>query len=161
MGKASGVSVGNGVSVGVSVGGRGVLVGIAAWVCATIVNAAATAVFCTSTAFMVGGGGSAPQALMSTEAATRTVTIEKCFMLCECLLMKLAIGVTSAPGFDAVIFYNDGPVALCDAETAECFEILFACDKCPGAIIPDRSREAVAGNDQIPALPQICHHIHR
>ena len=48
--------VGKDVCVGVSVGS-------AASVCATIVNAPATAVFCTSAAAMVGGGGSAPQAL--------------------------------------------------------------------------------------------------
>ena len=45
VGKDTGVMVGRGVWVGVSVGGRGVAVGTAAWVCATIVNAAATAVF--------------------------------------------------------------------------------------------------------------------
>ena len=53
--------------------------------------------------------------------------------------MNLAIGVTSAPGLDAVIFYNDRPVALRDAETAEGFEVLFAGDKCPGTVIPDGS----------------------
>ena len=63
--------VGKDVCVGVSVGGRGVAVGIAASVCATIVNALATAVFCTSAAAMVGGGGSAPQALAN--AATKTM----------------------------------------------------------------------------------------
>ena len=82
-------------------------------------------------------------------------------MLCEYLLMKLAIGVTSAPGFDAVIFHNDRPVANCDAETAECFEVLLAGDKCPGAVVPDGSREAISCNDQVPALIHICHHIHR
>ena len=44
VGNASGVSVGNEVGVGVSVGGNSVAVGMAAWVSATMVNAAATAV---------------------------------------------------------------------------------------------------------------------
>lgn len=44
VGDGIGVSVGNGVGLAVSVGGRGVLVGIAACVSATIVKAAATAV---------------------------------------------------------------------------------------------------------------------
>jgi len=44
VGEGTGVSVGIGVGTGVSVGGTGVLVGIAACVSATIVKAAATAV---------------------------------------------------------------------------------------------------------------------
>jgi len=72
VGSESGVSVARGVfvtaSVGVkvSVGGNGVAVGMAACVCATRVNAAATAVFCTSTALMVGTDGAALQALAKT-----------------------------------------------------------------------------------------------
>ena len=42
VGDGAGVSVGNAVGRAVSVGGTCVLVGIAAWVSATIVNAAAT-----------------------------------------------------------------------------------------------------------------------
>ena len=140
-------------------GGSGVAVGIAAWVCATMVSAAATAVFCTSTAFIVGGGGSAPHALRINVATRIKVKIERRFMLCEDLLIGLTIGVTSAPGFDAVIFHNNGPVALCDAEATECLEVLLASDKCPGAITPDRSGETVP-RDEIPALTQVCHHIH-
>jgi hypothetical protein len=94
VGKGNGVFVGKGVCVGGSVGGSGVAVGMAACVSATMVNAAATAVFCTSTASMVGAAG-APHALMSM-AMTTTVRVEKCFILFEYLLMNLAIGVTTA-----------------------------------------------------------------
>jgi hypothetical protein len=51
-----------GVGEGISVGGMGVAVGMAACVSATIVHAAATAVPCTSSALMV-GSGLGPQAL--------------------------------------------------------------------------------------------------
>ena len=44
VGEGMGVSVGNGVGLAVSVGGKGVMVGIAACVSATIVNAAEIAV---------------------------------------------------------------------------------------------------------------------
>lgn len=82
VGNASGVSVGGGVSVGVSVGGTGVAVGIAAWVCATMVKAAAIAVFCTSTGLTVGTAG-APQAVMSVARVARAtilVSVENRFM---------------------------------------------------------------------------------
>ena len=59
VGNGSGVFVGKSVWVGISVGGNGVAVGMAAWVCAIIVDAAETAVFCTSTALMVGTGSAA------------------------------------------------------------------------------------------------------
>jgi hypothetical protein len=85
VGKAKGVFVGRGVCVGASVGGRAVLVGMAAWVCATIVNAAATAVLCTSAAFIVGAAG-APQALMIIMIAVITVRVANRFMFCENLL---------------------------------------------------------------------------
>jgi hypothetical protein len=49
-----------------------VAVGIAAWVRYTIVKAAATAVFCISTGDMVGGAGSAPQAVSRKLSARRT-----------------------------------------------------------------------------------------
>lgn len=60
VGRGTGVFVAAGVDVGVSVGGKGVLVGIAAWVSATIVNAAETAVDCTSATLRVGTAGSPP-----------------------------------------------------------------------------------------------------
>lgn len=72
VGSESGVSVTRGVfvtagvAVEVAVGGNGVAVGMAACVCATTVNAAAIAVFCTSTALMVGTAGAALQALAKT-----------------------------------------------------------------------------------------------
>jgi hypothetical protein len=50
-----------------------------------MVKAAATAVFCTSAAFIVGAAG-VPQALAITAIATRTVKVEKRFMLVEYLL---------------------------------------------------------------------------
>jgi len=74
VGKVSGVFVGKGVCVGVSVGGNGVAVGMAAWVSATSVKAPATAVFCTSAALIV-GGASDPQALIS----VATIRIERVF----------------------------------------------------------------------------------
>ena len=76
-GNASAVFVGKGVCVGVSVGGSGVAVGIAASVCATSVNAPATAVFCTSTAAIVGGGGSAPHALTNVAKIIRVKRVLK------------------------------------------------------------------------------------
>jgi hypothetical protein len=79
VGKAKAVFVGRGVCVGVSVGGRGVSVGTAAWVWATIVNAAATAVLCTSAAFMVGAAG-APQALMTIMMRMMQMKVESRFM---------------------------------------------------------------------------------
>ena len=60
--------------MGISVGGKGVAVGMAAWVSATNVKAAATAVFCTSTALIV-GVTSDPHALIS----VATIKIESVF----------------------------------------------------------------------------------
>jgi|SRR5215207_1853987 len=80
VGSGNGVSVGRGVCVDASVGGRGVAVGTAARVCATIVKAAATAVFWTSTPFIV-GAARVPHAL-SIRARMAAVRIERRFMLC-------------------------------------------------------------------------------
>jgi hypothetical protein len=63
VGAGSDVSVGSGVAVGASVGGTGVLVGIAACVSATIVDAAATDVCCISSMLIGGSVGCAPHAL--------------------------------------------------------------------------------------------------
>lgn len=145
VGRGSGVLVGNGVCVGGSVGGKGVEVGMAAWVCATMVKAAATAVFCTSAACIVGAAG-VPHALMS-RAMTTTVRVEKRFILCEYLLMNLAIGKATAQRGDAVIFYNNFPTAFCDVESAKCFEILFARNERSGTILSNGPRETVAGDD--------------
>ncbi len=95
VGSCTGVSVGKGVLVGAAVGGGTVAVGIAACVCATMVEAAATAVFCISTGLGV-GAGLAPQALMIIAMATITVKVEKCFMVCKCLLVNLAVWIAAA-----------------------------------------------------------------
>jgi hypothetical protein len=122
------------------------------------VNAAATAVFWTSTACMVGEAG-VPHALMIM-AMTTAVRIRKCFMLFEYLLVNLAIGVTTAHSGNAVIFDNNFPIAFCDTEPTECFEILFAGDKCSGSVLPNWPGETVTGDDQVSALTHGCHHIH-
>jgi hypothetical protein len=70
MFNGSAVKVGKGVGLGVSVGGSGVAVGIAAWVMATTVHAAATAVLLTSAGAMV-GVASGPQAVNSMVSASR------------------------------------------------------------------------------------------
>ena len=79
VGSERGVSVDSGdsvgVSVGVSVGGNGVAVGIADCVCATNVNAAATAVFCTSTGSIVGTAGVALHALTKTAIETMSESV--------------------------------------------------------------------------------------
>jgi len=80
VGRGTEVFVGNSVGLAVSVGGNGVAVGIAACVSATIVNAAATAVNCTSAALIVGAAG-APHALIITVIAAINEEIAKCFML--------------------------------------------------------------------------------
>ena len=124
-----------------------------------MVNAAATAVFCTSMACIVGAAG-VPQALMS-RAMTMSVRAEEGFMLGEDLLLNLAIGVTTTEGRNTVIFHNNFPTALCDVEAAECFEVLFAGDKGSSTILSNRARKAIASDDQVSTLTQSCHHIHR
>ena len=71
-----------------------------------MVKAAATAVFCTSTALIV-GAGSAPHALIIMVIATRDEKIVKRFMIFEILLIGLAVGVTSALGDDAIVPYDN------------------------------------------------------
>ena len=73
VGDGGGVIVDVGVGSGVSVGGMGVFVGMAACVSATIVNAAETAVDCISAGLMVGSAGVAPHALTT---IARTVMVE-------------------------------------------------------------------------------------
>jgi hypothetical protein len=79
VGNETGVFVGGSVGLAVSVGGNGVEVGIAACVSATMVNAAATAVNCTSAALSV-GGAAAPHALISIVIAVINEEIVKRFM---------------------------------------------------------------------------------
>src|SRR5690349_19733836 len=78
-GTAGAVSVGRGMLVGISVGGKGVAEGIASCVCATMVNAAASAVCCTSAGFTVGTAG-APHALIRIASIAMTVKSIICFM---------------------------------------------------------------------------------
>jgi hypothetical protein len=90
VGNGKGVFVGGRVGLAVSVGGRGVAVGMAAIVWATMVAAAAMAVFCTSIGLAV-GTGSAPHALMTRAITIIAVRVEKRFMLCKCLLINFSI----------------------------------------------------------------------
>lgn len=86
VGEAMGVSVKTGVNVKVAVGGSGVLVGIAACVCATMVDAAETAVPCTSCGLIVGTSGCpAPHALMIVVRRTVIARVLKNFMRCVLL----------------------------------------------------------------------------
>jgi hypothetical protein len=64
------VKVGKGVGLGIFVGGKGVIVGMAIWVAATIVHADDTAVPSTSAGDMV-GVPCAPHAVNSTESASK------------------------------------------------------------------------------------------
>lgn len=128
VGKETGVSVGCTVGLAVSVGGKGVDVGMAAWVSATIVNAAATAVDCTSTGFIV-GTASAPHALMTKVIADIKEEIVKRFMCLKILLMKLTVGEASALSHDALILYNNFPTALGDAEAAKDLKVFLTIDK--------------------------------
>lgn len=73
------VSVGRGVDVNVAVGGRGVFVGMAAWVWAIMVNAAACAVPATSPALRVGASCPPPQA-ESKSARIDIIKINFCFI---------------------------------------------------------------------------------
>jgi len=87
VGDGMGVSVGNGVGLDVSVGGKGVLVGMAACVSATIVNAAAMAVAWISSALIAGSAVPCwpPQALISMMTAVKSEKIEKRFI---CILFS-------------------------------------------------------------------------
>src|SRR5687767_11166355 len=82
VGKGGSVLVAAGVSVNVGVGGGGVAVGMAAWVSATTVRAAAMTVFCMSTALTVGVVCAlpAPHALMISVIMSNTVRMENFFI---------------------------------------------------------------------------------
>ena len=81
VGKGGNVLVAAGVSVNVAVGGV-VAVGMAAWVSATTVKAAAMTVFCMSTELSVGVACAlpAPHALMSSVIMSNRVRMEKNFI---------------------------------------------------------------------------------
>ena len=161
VGNEIGVLDGGGNGLAVSVGGKGVEVGTAACVSATMVNAAATAVNCTSAGSIV-GTASAPQALMITVNAATNEEMVKRFMFLNILLMDLTVGETSSLSHDTFISYNNCPASLRDAETAEHFEILLAVYKCAGAILSNRPAETAIGFElltEIPAFSQLCYHI--
>lgn len=142
VGNDAGVFVGGSVGLGVSVGGRGVEVGIAACVSATIVNAAATAVDCTSAGFIV-GTGSAPHALISSAPTMTNEVKVKCFMVLNILLRQLTVGEAAALRNDTFVLYNNRPTALCDAEAAEHFEILRAIYKGSSTVLSNRAGRQV------------------
>ena len=80
VGRGMKVLVGTGVFVRVAVGGNEVAVGMAAWVSATIVEAAEIAVTCRSTGLIVGtASGEAPHALTINVIASISVRIENRF----------------------------------------------------------------------------------
>ena len=82
VGDGNGVSVGSGVGLAVSVGGNGVLVGIAACVSATIVFAAEIAVCCISSPLIVVGSAAdcPPHALIIMIMIVLIEIIEKRFI---------------------------------------------------------------------------------
>lgn len=137
VGNETAVFVGNGVGLAVSVGGKGVEVGIAACVSATMVNAAATAVDCTSAGFIV-GTASAPHALRINAIAPIKEEIVKRFMFLKSLLMNLTVREASALRHDAFIFNDDFPTALRDAETAEDLKIFLTIHKGRCAVVSNR-----------------------
>lgn len=89
VGEAVGVSVGKEVGLAVSVGGSDVLVGIAACVSATTVNAMACAVPATSAALRV-GGCSAPHAVRA-RLTINDVDIKFCFIVRLVFLLESVI----------------------------------------------------------------------
>lgn len=136
VGDSTGVLVGGGVCVGGSVGGKGVAVGMAACVSATMVKAAATAVFCTSAGLIV-GSGAAPQAVTIIE--DMTMIMEKNFsrfILLENLLVWLAVRITPALSNDTLIPHDQCRVAFPDGEATEYFEVFLAVYKCGRGVLP-------------------------
>ena len=93
-------------------GGCGVAVGIAAWVWATIVKAAETAVAFMSALLGV-GGASVPQATSMTAARRMEINLIFCFMGFVLLLLSfvLTIGVASALGNDRFVSNHDRPAS--------------------------------------------------
>ena len=139
VGDGMGVSVGNGVGLAVSVGGRGVLVGIAACVSATIVNAAAIAVDWMSSALMAGSavGCWPPQALNIMMTTVNSEKIDKRFICILFSKYQLAIRVAAALGNYTVVIDYYFPTTRRNTKTAEHFEILCSINKCGSGILPD------------------------
>jgi hypothetical protein len=75
--------------------------------------------------------------------------------------MKLAIWGTSAFGQNAVVSDDNRPTAFCNSEIAERLKILFAGDEGRGAVLPDWPCKAITGDDQVAALVQFSHYVHR
>jgi hypothetical protein len=90
MASGRGVKVGKGVGLGISVGGWGVAVGIAIWVAATMVQAAETAVPCTSAGDGV-GVPCGPQAVINNASPIRTGNIRLSIFLSISLLLALSL----------------------------------------------------------------------
>ena len=105
VGDGMGVSVGNGVGLDVSVGGKGVLVGIAACVWATMVNAAAMAVAWISSALIAGSAVvCCPlQALNSMMTIVNSEKIEKRFICIFISKHQLTIRVAATLGNYTVV----------------------------------------------------------
>jgi hypothetical protein len=136
--------VGNDVGLAVSVGGKGVSVGIAACVSATIVNAAATAVSCTSAGFVV-GTGCAPHALIIIVITSTNEEVVKRFMVLIFSYLELTIGEASPLSDDTFILYNNCPAALCDAETTKHSKILLAIYKGGSTVLSNRPAQTAVG----------------
>ena len=132
VGSASGVSVGASVGDAVSVGGRGVFVGMAAWVCATAVKAAATAVLCTSSTVMDGVAGVAPQATRDMPV-NRLRTRKVIFFIC------LTVWVTTTFCNNFIVSNNNFPAALAKPESTRDSKVFFAIYVGQGRIIPNRA----------------------
>ena len=69
-------------------------------------------------------------------------------------------GLAPALGENTIVAYNDLPVAFGDFEGAECLEVLSAGNECTGAVLTDGTGEAIAGDDQVAALVELCYHVH-
>ena len=111
-------------------------------------KAPATAVFCTSTALIV-GVASAPQAPRRM-AITVVETIVR--RLIQIIRTVLTAWVTSAECNNVVVSDDDVPTALSDAETTEYFKVLSASHKCSSAVLPDGTGNTVACHIEVAAL---------
>jgi hypothetical protein len=139
VGSDAGVFVGKGVCVGVSVGGNGVAVGIAACVWATIVNAAATAVDWTSATLIV-GVASGPHAASRSAARRIEIVLVVCFIswFTPCVYTS-TIGVASTLGDNGFISNDNRPAASIEQKASGHLEISLAVDQGKGTVISCRS----------------------
>jgi hypothetical protein len=100
-----------------------------------MVNADATAVDCTSAAFMVGAACGA-QALAIKAIRKRRERNFACFMVWR--LRDFLGGISAALGNNFVVLNNDLPVSLIDLEAPEYLEVFLAVHKCAGTVSPNR-----------------------